>query len=63
MNKWDNLNCNTCPGHCNKQGYPSASKGSKYCQQQLDIYKPKVSTPLKERVPFTKKLKRWFRRQ
>ena len=63
MRKWEKLNCNTCPGHCNKKGYKSVSKGSKYCQEQLDIYKPKTNTPLKERVPVTKKIKRWFQRK
>lgn len=30
-------NCRNCKGKCNKKGYPSVMKGSKYCQEQQGI--------------------------
>jgi len=34
MTDWEKVNCNKCTGHCNKKGYPSATKGSAYCREQ-----------------------------
>jgi len=34
---WDSINCRQCKGHCNAKGYPSVSKGSKYCLQQRGL--------------------------
>ena len=55
MIDWDKINCNKCTGHCNKKGYPSASKGSAYCQEQK-------GQMTEERSNKWKSVKNFFRR-
>ena len=40
MTDWDKVKCYECKGKCNKKGYPSVSKGSKYCTQERGIISP-----------------------
>jgi len=37
MVDWQEVKCYNCKGHCNKKGYPSVSKGSKYCRGQRGL--------------------------
>jgi len=46
-----NLNCKTCKAKCNKKGYPSAMKGSAFCQKQ----RKEISI---ERMNYYKKLEK-----
>jgi hypothetical protein len=56
---WDEVKCYECPGHCNKKGYPSVTKGSKHCKSQRGLL---TSKQKKEHISFVKRIKGWFGR-
>lgn len=53
MTTWDEVKCYECSGKCNKKGFPSAMKGSAYCESNRGLLE-------KGGVSRLQKIKNWL---